>query len=778
MMKKMKLATKIILGFSLLIVVALALGGLAVYNMNNVAGESTKLATEYLPEVDIATNVRGAVNRVMYAMRGYGFTENDEFYKQAGKEMAALDAGLKQGFELAEKAVYLKKLGPAIKKIKNAQDNYAAAMKQTQLTIAEMSRLRGQLDKNAAKYINNSNAFLEGQNKAFKRDLAERQKKIELVAGLVSLGTKARVNNFKAQATNSATLMQEAASTFDKVKPISEELRKITRDAEDIKRIDATVSAAGAYQTAMIKFLAEFKKGSMANASLLDRYRGAMDEHAGIYVKNCDDFLTGQQSKLTTDMNERHQKITLANDILTIGNNIRIKAFKAQALRDPALMIEGQKDFAKINEKFEALRKITRLKEDLQRIDKVQAGAKGYGAAMAQFLIGWEKLERLGKQRDSLGGKMIAASITVAAAGLKQTNQIAKVAMDDLNQASVIMLTGLAVALVIGVLMAIIITLSITKPINAVIAGLSEGAAQVASAASQVSNSSQSLAQGAAEQAASLEETSSSMEEMGSMTRKNAENAGEADGLSNDAQQVVQRANEAMKELTTSMEEITRAGEETGKIIKTIDEIAFQTNLLALNAAVEAARAGEAGAGFAVVADEVRNLAMRAAEAAKNTADLIEGTIEKTKHGSELVAKTNEAFTEVASSTVKVGELVSEIAAASSEQSQGIDQVNIAMGEMDKVTQQNAANAEESAAASEELSAQAETMQGFVDDLVALVGNNTGNGKARKLIGRKQDEPPALPAPEQKHQQTVGSAARAKASTGIPLDGDSDFTDF
>jgi methyl-accepting chemotaxis protein len=229
------------------------------------------------------------------------------------------------------------------------------------------------------------------------------------------------------------------------------------------------------------------------------------------------------------------------------------------------------------------------------------------------------------------------------------------------------------------------------------------------------------MAQGASEQAASIEETSSSMEEMSSMIKKNAENAGFANNLIKETTQIVNSTNESMEKLTISMADISKASEETSKIIKTIDEIAFQTNLLALNAAVEAARAGEAGAGFAVVADEVRNLAMRAAEAAKNTANLIEGTVKKVGDGSAIVAQTNEAFRKVLESVVNVENLVSEISGASQEQSKGIEQVNIAIAELDKVVQQNAASAEESASAAEEMNAQAEQLREYVGDLIALV---------------------------------------------------------
>jgi methyl-accepting chemotaxis protein len=337
-----------------------------------------------------------------------------------------------------------------------------------------------------------------------------------------------------------------------------------------------------------------------------------------------------------------------------------------------------------------------------------------------------------------------------------------------------------AVAAVIGIFMAFFISRGIIKVLTNVTGGMGEGANQVASAASQVSSSSQSMAEGSSQQAASIEETSSSMEEMASMTRKNADNAIHADGLMKEANRVVKTAHESMTELTQSMADITKASEETSKIIKTIDEIAFQTNLLALNAAVEAARAGEAGAGFAVVADEVRNLAMRAADAAKDTSALIESTSDKVGQGAGMVDSTNEAFTKVQENTGKVADLMAEISAATREQSQGLEQVTTAVSEMDKITQQNAATAEESASASEELNAQATQMKSIVDRLVVIVGGSKGaDASAPPKLG-----PPESPGRQLSAAKKTGSAVQRERSGEvrpeqvIPLDDEDDFKDF
>ena len=243
--------------------------------------------------------------------------------------------------------------------------------------------------------------------------------------------------------------------------------------------------------------------------------------------------------------------------------------------------------------------------------------------------------------------------------------------------------------------------------LNDIMNQVKESASQMAQGSGQVSDSSQSISQGATEQAASLEEITASMNEMSSQTQQNAENANQANQLAQSAQTGAEKGNQMMNNMLGAMSDIDDSAQKISKIIKVIDEIAFQTNLLALNAAVEAARAGVHGKGFAVVAEEVRNLAARSANAAKETTELIEGSIKNVNAGTEVANNTSESLKEIVDGISKVTDLVGEIAAASNEQAQGINQVNQGLVQLDQVTQQNTANAEESAAAALELSEQA-----------------------------------------------------------------------
>ena len=326
-------------------------------------------------------------------------------------------------------------------------------------------------------------------------------------------------------------------------------------------------------------------------------------------------------------------------------------------------------------------------------------------------------------------------------------------------------------AIIIGSLLSVVITRGITKPINRIITSLTEGATQVTEAAGQVSTASQQLAEGASEQASSLEETSSALEEMAAMTRTNAENAKQANELADQARTAAQAGDQTMTKLNDAMTGINESSDRISKIIKVIEEIAFQTNLLALNAAVEAARAGEHGKGFAVVAEEVRNLAHRSAQAAQETTGLIDESVQRARDGGGVAREVGEALTEIVSDVAKVSELIHGIAQASSEQAQGVDQVNTAVAQMDKVTQGNAAGAEESASAAEELSAQAVSVNSVVGELASLVGESSRQTKAEDAPRQKT---------EHEHVQHTHSTLRPGDHEMLSADthNSSDFGDF
>ncbi|MCJ7600861.1 MAG: methyl-accepting chemotaxis protein [Desulfobulbaceae bacterium] len=261
----------------------------------------------------------------------------------------------------------------------------------------------------------------------------------------------------------------------------------------------------------------------------------------------------------------------------------------------------------------------------------------------------------------------------------------------------------------------------VSMPVNKVIADLSQSADTVSVNAHKASVSSQSLAENASQQAAALEQTSSSLEEISSMTNQNSDNASMASELMTDANKVMTDANQAMQKLTRAMDKIASANEETSRIIKTIDGIAFQTNLLALNAAVEAARAGKAGAGFAVVADEVRNLAMRSAEAAKNTSAILMETKQRVENGIILVRETDKAFKEAFGKNEKTAGVLHEITSASKEQATGISQVSNVIHELDRVTQQNAVDADQASQIAVDMEKESEQLSEDVTTLIELI---------------------------------------------------------
>ncbi len=331
---------------------------------------------------------------------------------------------------------------------------------------------------------------------------------------------------------------------------------------------------------------------------------------------------------------------------------------------------------------------------------------------------------------DSYTTELQAANLQAMEEGLAEGDELG---------ASIEWLVGAisVIGIVVSVALAFVVVNSLVRGLTSIIDRLTESSSQVTAAAGQISTSSQHLAEGSTEQAASLEETSSALEQMASMTRQNADNANKTNNTTQNNGKHISGGSAAVGNMSHAMAEITDSAEQISRIIKTIEDIAFQTNLLALNAAVEAARAGEAGKGFAVVADEVRNLAGRSAQAARDTTDLIQTTIDRVRHGSGIAKELDASFREIEEGSNSVARLIAEITSATNEQAQGVDQVNTAVAQMDKVTQSNAATAEEAASAAEELSAQASALHGMVGELVGMVeGVRNGNGRVRALAAK------------------------------------------
>jgi methyl-accepting chemotaxis protein len=622
----MKLGTKLYLGFSALVAIALFLGGLAVWQMSGVRRDATLMSKDYVPAVLVANNVERESLKTMYEVRGYAFTEETNYLARGTANLGDVSKFLKDAKSLANgSGKSLEFLRQAADKAEAKAQEYEQLLQQTVSITAALDKDVNAMNKSAQDFVTSCENYITSQ----------------------TVKLKAAVKGSSSPAVRSAAGAEDAATT-------------------------STVSAS--------------------------------------------------------EINDRIEKVSLGNEVIDLGNAIRIGNFKAQANRDPVLFQETQKRFTELSAKLDQLKAITKLDVDLKELEETRAAAQAYNDSMSGYLRNWLAREELGRKRTIVGDAVLAEAESTATTSAETTAKMASASALALSSASTIMITGLSFGVVIGALLAFFITRSITKPIKAVAETLAAGAEQTASAAGQVSSASQSLAEGASEQAASLEETSSSLEEMASMTRRNAENAGKVKDLGSQARHAGDQGVHDMAKMTDAMQAIKASSDEVAKIIKTIDEIAFQTNILALNAAVEAARAGEAGMGFAVVADEVRNLAQRAAQSAKETAAKIEDAVQKSALGAEISGKVATSLEEIVGKARQVDELAGEVAAASREQSQGIEQVNSAVTQMDKVTQSNAASAEESASAAEELNAQAENLNDAVSQLLRIIDGNRAGG--------------------------------------------------
>jgi len=489
---------------------------------------------------------------------------------------------------------------------------------------------------------------------------------------------------------------------------------------------------------------------TVAATEALEKDRANMDVAAQQYMKACADYLEMQKNTLQAslqnpgdgaELQDRINKIAIANDIIDLGNAIRVGNFKAQANRDPQHFRQTQKKFDDLFPKLDGLRAITKQDNNLQQIAACRAAGEAYREAMTSFLAHWLEREDLAAKRTIAANAVIAQAKATALDGLDETTKAAQTSSASLSQGNLVLIGGLLLAIAISIAVAIIITRMITRPL-ALAVGVVENVAQgdltkkvevksedeigqmltalnqmidnvrnivgdvtsasnnVASGSEELSATAQQLSQGASEQAASAEETTSSMEEMTSSIQQNADNAKQTDKLATQAATDAQNSGEAVAKTVAAMKDIAAK-------INIIEEIARKTDLLALNAAVEAARAGEHGKGFAVVASEVRKLAERSQTAAAEISRLTAGGVTLAEGAGEMLLK-------LVPDIRKTAGLVQEIAAASAEQNTGAAQVNKAIQQLDQVIQQNSSASEEMASTAEELTSQAQQLQASI----------------------------------------------------------------
>lgn len=609
MFMNMTLGTKILLGFSGILLILVVLGSLAVSNMNHAAQNAEIMAREQIPELALASDGQAAFLDMVVQFRTNSMTHDQAAYDRGIRELAVFKNCLQKLKELSDRSTHLGELKRDVPKLLTDLDEFEQA-----LTLSKKS------------------------DEQVQRDIVDMRESAERI--------EEQTSDYAMELEEELTRITNTTEVADKLKEINIKITNVMKLREEI------------LSTRLLLFNA-------------------------LYERNSENI----------DLAERK-----------FDSVLKILATLATSVKD---------------------------QESRKTLNDIRRGIEKYRGDVKDLLTSWKKGEvanlTMSKTEDDV-------RTTVLALQDSGSDLLEKESEDDratLSLASTSLIVGLVVAVLVGAFLGYFITRSITISTSRIAEVIASGSDQVASAAKQVASASQQMAEGASEQASSIEETSSSLEEMSSMTRQNSDNANQAQALAAKSQSVALEGDKVMLEMNRAINEIKVASDDVGKIINNIDEIAFQTNLLALNAAVEAARAGEAGKGFAVVAEEVRNLAQRSAGAAKESAVKIESAIQRANVGVDTAKRVADTLGEIVSNVKKTNDLVCEISAASKEQSQGIGQINLAVQQMDKVVQGNAANAEESASASEEMSAQAETLRDAVQELVRMVGMN-GTSKARE----------------------------------------------
>lgn len=646
MSKTMKLSSKIYLGFGATILVCTALGAYGIWNFSEIKRESTKLTEEYVPEVNILSELERNTHNTMYEMRGYSYSGDPKYFEKVQANFAEVEAQIKQAEVLNGKAKYLTRLKTDIDDVKSGISTYKGMVVQTKEVLESVEVLRDNLDKASGEFVKETDAYMESQNQALEQEFKTNVRKEKLF--------------------------------------------------------------------------------------------------------------------------ERIEKLKLINDVIDLGNDMRVGAWKGQARNDMTLITAILPNAGNIANKVSAIRKMTTTDTNLRQLDNIAKSAEAYRDALQKMLDARTKLAELNAKRNEAGGHVLEIVENTAKAGFTGTNRVAESSQSIVSSSILTFAIGLIIAIVLATSLAYLISSNVARALRGFIEKLRDSSRQVTESSTQLSSAAQQLSGASNEQASSIEETSSSLEEISGMIENNVSNAEQAYRLSNEVMKVSESANTSMKKLEVSIKEILQSNDKIEQLVRVIgnigektkimDEIVFQTKLLSFNASVEAERAGEHGRGFAVVAQEVGNLAQMSGKSAQEIAEIVKSSIQeaeaitaenrkKVDLGNTYVEESARGLKQImeAASTVSSG--ANQVLQASKDQASGIKQVNVAMTQLDTATQQNAATSEETAASSEELNAQALVLNGIVSDLYVLVEGQRDEVTSRltpprvRTIGTKTASP-------------------------------------
>lgn len=640
---KMKLSTKIYLGFGSVLAITVLLSAISIYNMYKISDQSKLLAQEYIPEVIAANKVSNQTADVMLAIRSYGLSEHENYLKAGLDSITQTKTFIKSADELADKSTTLAKLKETSKAADTHLTEYEKMIGDTKKINDTAAQLRAELGEIGRNYIKTCNEYVEDQTKKFNNEV------------------------------------------YHKASP---------------KKLE-----------------------------------------------------------------DRLYKINEVNSLNEMVAGIRIAVWKAQAERNPAVLKDIMGNFDKMEKKAEALLAVSTDPVNIEKLKSISAATYKYKESMINLSKQWEEAEKIQTVRTGVVNKVVTATNEMVEDGVKSSDRVAQAAVSLVNQSLWILIFGSIIGVCIGAVLAYFITKGITLALNQTVEELGRGSGEISTASTQLSSAAQELASMSAEQASSIEETAASLEEMNGMVKRNVGNAEEAVELATKVEKISEQGNESMNKLQASMSEILESNKKIEELVKVIadigektqvmDEIVFQTKLLSFNASVEAERAGEHGRGFAVVAQEVGNLAQMSGKSAQEIASIVSESIKsaeaitqdnkkKVEQGSTYAQEVANYLKEIMGSANTMAKGAEQVLTASKEQSSGIEQINMAMTQLDKATQTNAATAEETASTSEELTGQVAGVNRVVEGLVHLVhgashyGDNPGYERPNNYHQPKQ----------------------------------------